>query len=127
MYSLCLWCTRRCSNVTIGEAGSSSVCQWNYNGLGIEYQLLAGPSFILAFTIGGLVIGALADRYNRLIFYFQKMKQIDDKYYVFVDRITILAICICLFSACTVVMGMAQAVWHLYILRFGVAFGFVLM
>jgi MFS family permease len=35
--------------------------------MGIEYQILAGPSFILAFSIGGLMIGALADRYNRYI------------------------------------------------------------
>ena len=45
--------------------GGESFCEWNYNGLGIEYQILAGPSFILAFSIGGLLIGALADRYNR--------------------------------------------------------------
>ena len=41
------------------------LCTWNYNGQGIEYQLLAGPSFILAFSIGGIVLGALADRFNR--------------------------------------------------------------
>ena len=59
----------RCANVTNGELDGSSFCQWNYNGMGIEYQILAGPSFILAFTIGGLIIGALADRYNRYSLY----------------------------------------------------------
>lgn len=78
------------------------LCLWNYNGQGIEYQLLAGPSFILAFSIGGFVIGALADRFNRII---------------------IFSICIAVFSACTIVMGTAQEVWQLIVMRFGVAFG----
>lgn len=41
-------------------------CEWNYNGLGIDYQILAGPSYILVFTVMGVVIGILADRYNRV-------------------------------------------------------------
>jgi MFS family permease len=53
--------------VLTDQTGGSSFCQWDYNGMGIEYQILAGPSFILAFSIGGLLIGALADRYNRYI------------------------------------------------------------
>jgi MFS family permease len=53
--------------VLTDQMGGSSFCQWDYNGMGIEYQILAGPSFILAFSIGGLLIGALADRYNRYI------------------------------------------------------------
>lgn len=57
--------TCRCENVLTNQTGGSSFCEWNYNGLGNEYQILAGPSFILAFSIGGLLIGALADRYNR--------------------------------------------------------------
>jgi len=55
----------RCDNVLTNQTGDDSLCQWDYNGMGIEYQILAGPSFILAFSIGGLLIGALADRYNR--------------------------------------------------------------
>jgi hypothetical protein len=51
--------------VLTNQTGGSSFCQWDYNGMGIEYQILAGPSFILAFSIGGLLIGAVADRYNR--------------------------------------------------------------
>lgn len=41
-------------------------CEWNYNGLGIDYQLLAGPSFILVFTIMGIVLGIAADKFNRI-------------------------------------------------------------
>ncbi|XP_057372732.1 putative metabolite transport protein HI_1104 [Daphnia carinata] len=91
-----------CDNVLTNLTNGSSFCQWDYNGMGIEYQILAGPSFILAFSIGGLLIGALADRYNRVV---------------------ILATSTIVFSACTVVMGTAQEVWHLIFLRFGVAFG----
>jgi len=84
------------------NADGLRLCLWNYNGQGIEYQLLAGPSFILAFSIGGIIIGALADRFNRII---------------------IFSVCILLFSTCTIVMGTAQQVWQLIVLRFGVALG----
>lgn len=33
--------------------------------MGLEYQLLAGPVFILVFTIVGVVLGIAADKYNR--------------------------------------------------------------
>ena len=62
------WCrdlsvSFRCNSATNDEG--TPYCNWNYNGQGIEYQLLAGPSFIFAFSVGGIVIGALADRFNR--------------------------------------------------------------
>lgn len=40
-------------------------CEWTYNGLGLDYQILAGPSFIAVFTIVGVVMGFLADKFNR--------------------------------------------------------------
>lgn len=40
-------------------------CEWNYNGLGLDYQVLAGPSFIAVYTIVGVILGIAADRYNR--------------------------------------------------------------
>jgi MFS family permease len=43
----------------------SPYCEWDYNGLGFEYQILAGPVFILVFTIVGVVLGIAADKYNR--------------------------------------------------------------
>lgn len=42
-------------------------CEWTYNGLGIDYQVLAGPSFIAVFTIVGVVMGFLADKFNRFV------------------------------------------------------------
>ena len=41
------------------------LCVWDYNGQGIEYQILAGPSFILALCVGGIITGILSDRYNQ--------------------------------------------------------------
>lgn len=42
-------------------------CEWTYNGLGLDYQILAGPSFIAVFTVVGVVMGFLADKFNRLV------------------------------------------------------------
>lgn len=66
------------------------------------YQVLAGPSFIFTQTIGCLVIGALADHYN---------------------RVNLLATATVLFSLLTILMGVAQDVWQLVVLRMGIAFG----
>lgn len=53
------------SCVSLAVKGTS-YCEWNYNGLGIEYQILAGPTFILIFTIAGVFMGLAADRYHRV-------------------------------------------------------------
>jgi len=79
-----------------------SGCVWDYNGQGIAYQILAGPSFILAFCVGGIVMGVLSVRYNRIVIY---------------------AVSIVIFSSCTIAMGAAQDMWTLVALRFGVAIG----
>ncbi|ERL83553.1 hypothetical protein D910_00631, partial [Dendroctonus ponderosae] len=31
-------------------------CEWTYNGLGLDYQILAGPSFIAVFTVVGVIM-----------------------------------------------------------------------
>ena len=41
------------------------VCEWNYLGSGIEYQIVAGPAFIAIFAFMGIVLGLLGDIYNR--------------------------------------------------------------
>ena len=41
---------------------SSPGCVWTYSGQGWQYQVLAGPAFIIVFTISGVVMGGLADR-----------------------------------------------------------------
>jgi MFS family permease len=61
----------QCDSITEPGACSAlnidgkSYCEWDYNGLGIDYQILAGPVFILVFTIVGVVLGIAADKYNR--------------------------------------------------------------
>ncbi|KAG8290943.1 hypothetical protein J6590_072822 [Homalodisca vitripennis] len=40
-------------------------CEWNRNGLGIDYQILAGPSFIAVYTVVGVFLGIAADKYRR--------------------------------------------------------------
>ncbi len=39
---------------------SSSLCKWDYSGLGMDYQLLAGPSFMAVFTVAGVLWGLAA-------------------------------------------------------------------
>ncbi|KAB7498427.1 hypothetical protein Anas_04225 [Armadillidium nasatum] len=52
---------------TIGSLPNTndSACVWDYSGLGLQYQILAGPSFIAVFTVSGIIIGMAADRYSR--------------------------------------------------------------
>lgn len=77
-------------------------CEWNYNGLGLDYQLLAGPSFILVFTIVGIVMGVLADKYN---------------------RVRMLSICTLVFAVAIVLQGSVKEYWHLVVLRMIMAAG----
>ena len=44
------------------ECVSAPGCVWSYSGQGWQYQVLAGPAFIIVFTISGVVMGYLADR-----------------------------------------------------------------
>lgn len=50
---------------------NKSVCSWDYDGSGVQYQVLAGPAFIAVFTISGIIIGTLGDIYNRLVEFYQ--------------------------------------------------------
>ena len=40
-------------------------CEWDRNGLGYDYQVMAGPTFIAVYTIVGVFFGVAADRFNR--------------------------------------------------------------
>ena len=40
-------------------------CDWNYTGLGLDYQLLAGPTFITVFSVSGVLFGLAADLTHR--------------------------------------------------------------
>lgn len=51
-----------CASYTLN---GTRYCEWTYNGLGLDYQILAGPSFIAVFTVVGVLMGYLADKFNR--------------------------------------------------------------
>lgn len=80
----------------------SSYCEWDYNGLGLEYQLLAGPVFILVFTIVGVVFGILGDKHNRS---------------------RMLYICTLVFGIAIILQGSVQNYWQLILLRMIMAAG----
>ncbi|XP_055546550.1 putative metabolite transport protein HI_1104 [Wyeomyia smithii] len=77
-------------------------CEWNYNGLGLEYQLLAGPSFIAVFTVMGVVLGFAADRFN---------------------RVRLLTLCTAVFAVAIVFQGTVKGYWQLILLRMLMAAG----
>lgn len=82
----------------------TTYCEWNYNGLGIAYQLLAGPSFIAVFTIVGVFMGIAADKYN---------------------RVRMLWICTLVFACAIILQGSVERYWQLIILRMIMAAGYV--
>lgn len=77
-------------------------CEWTYNGLGLDYQILAGPSFIAVFTIVGIVMGYLADKFN---------------------RVKMLAVCTVVFGVAIVLSGAVNEFWQLVLLRMVMAAG----
>ncbi|CAH1393582.1 unnamed protein product [Nezara viridula] len=71
-------------------------CEWNRNGLGIEYQVLAGPSFIAVYTVAGVFLGIAADKYK---------------------RVPMLAVCVFICGASVTLIGATQQYWQLILLR----------
>lgn len=49
----------RCESLTLN---GTRYCEWGYNGLGIDYQVLAGPAFMAVFTVVGVLLGVVADK-----------------------------------------------------------------
>ena len=96
-------CTETYINTTVNNKTEVQfVCKWDYNGQGIEYQLIAGPVFIVIYTFSGIFIGFAADKYNR------KM---------------MLAGCLIWWSVMTLLTGFVNKYWQLVILRFGLGLG----
>ncbi|KAF2885090.1 hypothetical protein ILUMI_21093 [Ignelater luminosus] len=77
-------------------------CEWNYNGLGIDYQILAGPSFMAVFTIMGVILGFAADKYN---------------------RVRMLTVCTAVFAVAIILCGTVKEFWQLVLLRMIMAAG----
>ncbi|CAL1540212.1 unnamed protein product [Lymnaea stagnalis] len=94
--------THEDSCLDILSPNHTSACKWDYNGQGWDYQILAGPVFILIYTFAGIFIGFAADIYNRKL---------------------MLACCLSFWSAMTLLTGLVTEYWQLVILRFGLGLG----
>ncbi|MBN3299814.1 SPNS1 protein, partial [Amia calva] len=88
--------------VSLLNSNGTPYCKWDYNGNGWEYQIMAGPIFILIYTFMGIFIGFLADAANRK---------------------NLLAISLLFWSLMTFLMGFVWEYWHLVMLRFGQGIG----
>lgn len=88
-------------NTTNGTAES---CKYDYNGQGIEYQLLIGPYFVLIFTFTGLILSLVSD-------------------YLKNRRVFLLSCCIVFWSLMTFLSGFAKNYWELSLFRFGTGIG----
>lgn len=94
---------KKCIETTVGNGSQKhTVCDWNYNGQGFEYQIVAGPVFIVIYTFAGIFISFAADRFNRKI---------------------LLAVCLIFWSTMTLLTGFIKEYWQLVVLRFGLGFG----
>ena len=84
------------------ENSSQHVCVWDYDGTGSQYQILAGPVFILVFSISGIPLGFCAGVFHRR---------------------NLIVFCLLLWSAMTLLTGFATKYWHLVITRFILGIG----
>ncbi|KAK3775211.1 hypothetical protein RRG08_009998 [Elysia crispata] len=84
------------------NVNGTSVCKWDYSGQGWGYQILAGPVFILIYTVAGIFIGLAADHWNRKL---------------------MLAGCLVLWSVATLLHGLVNEYWQLAIVRFILGLG----
>ncbi|XP_048776691.1 MFS-type efflux pump MSMEG_3705-like isoform X2 [Ostrea edulis] len=89
-----------CLNATNNE--TEHICYYDYNGQGFEYQIVAGPAFIVIYTFAGIFISYVAEKFNRKV---------------------MLAACLMFWSVMTILTGFVKEYWHLVILRFGLGFG----
>ena len=44
------------------ECSRLNGCSWQYSGMGIEYQILAGPAFVAVFSFSGVLISVFSDK-----------------------------------------------------------------
>ncbi|PFX18488.1 uncharacterized protein LOC111339466 [Stylophora pistillata] len=78
------------------------VCAWDYDGTGSDYQILAGPVFILVYTISGIPLGFCAGVFHRR---------------------NLIVFCLVLWSTMTLLTGFATKYWHLVVTRFILGIG----
>jgi len=81
-------------------------CSWEYSGLGIEYQVLAGPAFVAVFSVSGVLISILSDKLKSSV-----------------SRVVLVGIGTAVFSSACLLMGLANSYWQLVLLRMMIAAG----
>lgn len=89
------------SDVTYGN-DTYFICEYNHDGSGLLYQIVAGPVFNNLYPLAGFFTGFLADYGKRIIW---------------------LVISLFFWSAITLVTGFAREFWHLVLLRALLAIG----
>ncbi|XP_028410997.1 uncharacterized protein LOC114533625 isoform X2 [Dendronephthya gigantea] len=85
-----------------GKYNTTLACRWDYDGTGEQYQILAGPVFILVYTITGIPLGFLGGSNKRS---------------------KLLASCLLLWTTMTLLTGFATKYWQLVITRFILGMG----
>ena len=58
-------CAQISSCESLVSPAGQRLCTYDYFGGGLSYQILVGPVYIFVFTFSGILMGFLADRYNR--------------------------------------------------------------
>uniref|UniRef100_A0A8D8PNV6 Protein spinster homolog 1 n=1 Tax=Cacopsylla melanoneura TaxID=428564 RepID=A0A8D8PNV6_9HEMI len=89
-----------CRNLMMDDG--AQYCEYGRNGLGFEYQILAGPVFILVYTVFGVILGVAADKFNRA---------------------RLLSISVFIAAAAVVLMGGSQSYFQLVLFRILQAIG----
>merc|ERR1719189_1115461 len=74
----------------------SQDCAWDYSGLGLEYQVLAGPAFVAVFSVSAVILATTSDRLAGRV-----------------PRTLVLGIGTLIFSLALLGMGLATSYWHL--------------
>jgi len=88
------------------ECTRTVYCSWEYSGLGIEYQILAGPAFVAVFSISGVLISVLSDKLKATV-----------------SRVILVGSGTAVFSTACLLMGVADSYWQLVLLRMLIAGG----
>ena len=103
---MCVFCYHvRCSCVSSfihvsNNSNDTMACDWAYSGTGIEYEVLAGPVFIVMFTLVGVTLSPLADRKKT-------------------NRRSWLGIAVAMWSLMNVLASFSTAYWQLVLTRLG--------
>jgi len=99
--------SNNCSQIQGQKECTETVdCSWEYSGLGIEYQILAGPAFVAVFSVSGVLISVLSDKLKASV-----------------SRVLLVGIGTAVFSSACLLMGFADSYWQLVLLRMLIAAG----